>query len=130
MKKPETVRQAEEFGRVRLSRTFFMRDFLYSEISAIHGIPNFPDDPDAAIASGRELCEGLLEPLQATFGRLAIRSAYRSPAVNAFGCANRLSCASNAKNVLSEYPDFPTLVTTTRLTPATAPVQPRIPGLE
>lgn len=98
MNAPMTVRAAEAFSRVRLSRTFFMRDFLYSEIAAIEGMANLPDDLDLAIAAGRGLCENLLEPLQATFGRLAIRSAYRSPQVNAFGCAHRLSCASNEKN--------------------------------
>jgi hypothetical protein len=36
--------------------------------------------------------------LQAIFGRLAIRSAYRSPRVNAYGCRHRISCASNEKN--------------------------------
>jgi hypothetical protein len=56
-----------------------MRDFLHSEIADFHGIPNIPNAPDLAIAAGRELCEQLLEPLQATFGRLAIRSAYRRP---------------------------------------------------
>jgi len=35
---------------------------------------------------------------EATFGRLAIRSGYRAPAVNAFGNAHRLSCASNERN--------------------------------
>jgi hypothetical protein len=50
-------------GRVRLSRSFFMRDFLHSEIAAVHGISNMPDDPDLAIAAGRRLCEDLLEPL-------------------------------------------------------------------
>jgi hypothetical protein len=95
MKKPQTVRSAEAFGRVRLSATFFMRDFLYSEIANIHGFTNLPDDPDLAIAAGRCLCEQLLEPLQATFGRLAIRSAYRAPAVNAFGNANFQNCGSN-----------------------------------
>jgi hypothetical protein len=54
------------------------RDFLHSEIADLHGIPNIPDDPNLAIAAGRRLCEELLEPLQATFGRLAIRSAYRA----------------------------------------------------
>lgn len=98
MRAPATVRSAEALGRVRLSQTFFMRDFLYSEIAAINGMANLPDDPDLAIAAGRMLCTQLLEPLQATFGRLAIRSAYRSPEVNAFGCAHRLSCASNEKN--------------------------------
>jgi hypothetical protein len=39
-----------------------------------------------------------LEPLQATFGRLSIRSAYRAPAVNEFGNRHGLSCASNLRN--------------------------------
>jgi hypothetical protein len=75
-----------------------MRDFLYSDISNLHGISNLPADPDLAIAAGRHLCEELLEPLQATFGRLAIRSAYRSAAVNAFGNAHHDNCASNERN--------------------------------
>jgi hypothetical protein len=96
---PATVRAAENFGRARLSQSFFMRDFLYSEIAAIEGMANLPDNPDLAIAAGRGLCENLLEPLQASFGRLAIRSSYRSPEVNAFGVRHRLSCASNEKNL-------------------------------
>lgn len=75
-----------------------MRDFLYSEIAGIEGFRNFPDTPDLAIAAGKRLCEELLEPLQATFGRLAIRSAYRSPQVNAFGCLRFHSCGSNERN--------------------------------
>jgi hypothetical protein len=98
MRNPRTVRGLEEFTRVRLSRSFFMRDFLYSDIANLHGIPNLPADPDLAIAAGRRLCEELLEPLQATFGRLAIRSAYRSPEVNAFGNAHHNNCASNERN--------------------------------
>jgi hypothetical protein len=76
---PMSIRSAEEFSRTRLSKSFFMREFLFSEIAAIEGLSNLPDDPDLAIAAGRGLCENVLEPLQATFGRLAIRSAYRSP---------------------------------------------------
>src|SRR5262245_53312181 len=98
MRSPRTVRAMEEFGRTRLSRSFFMRDFLYSEISNVHGIPNLPEDPDLAIAAGRRLCQELLEPLQQTFGRLAIRSAYRSCAVNAFGNAHGYNCAANQRN--------------------------------
>src|SRR5207237_3394232 len=98
MRTPRTVRGLEEFTRVALSRSFFMRDFLYSDISNLHGIPNLPDDPDLAIAAGRKLCERLLEPLQATFGRLAIRSAYRSPEVNAYGNAHFQNCGSNERN--------------------------------
>ncbi|MCC3243989.1 hypothetical protein LG047_01420 [Methylocystis sp. WRRC1] len=98
MRKPESVGALEQFGRARLSRNFFMRDFLYSEISAISGISNIPDNPDLAIKAGSRLCEELLEPLQATFGRIAIRSAFRSCAVNSFGNENRLNCAKNEAN--------------------------------
>lgn len=98
MRAPKTVRSAEALGRVRLSPSFFMRDFLHSEIANVHGIPNLPDDPDLAIAAGTRLCQELLEPLQATFGRIAIRSAYRSPAVNAYGNAHGYNCASNERN--------------------------------
>jgi hypothetical protein len=99
MRKPGSVRGLEELGRVRLSRSFFMRDFLHSEIADFNGIPNIPDNPDLAVAAGRKLCEDLLEPLQATFGRIAIRSAYRAPAVNQFGNQHGLSCASNRRNL-------------------------------
>lgn len=98
MRHPRTVRALEEFGRIRLSQSFFMRDFLYSEIAAINGFQNLPDDPDLAIAAGKHLCEELLEPLQRRFGRISVRSAYRSPQVNGFGNANKLNCATNEKN--------------------------------
>ena len=93
-----TVKALEEFGRTRLSRSFFMRDFLFSEIAAINGMSNLPGDPDLAIKTGTRLCTDLLEPLNATFGRIAVRSAYRSEEVNGFGSANKLNCASNAAN--------------------------------
>ena len=98
MRTPKSVRALEDFGRIRLSQSFFMRDFLFSDIAAIHGFANLPDDPDLAIAAGRALCEDLLEPLQASFGRIAIRSAYRSPEVNGLGNSRYHSCASNASN--------------------------------
>jgi len=98
MKSPRSVRSAEALGRIRLSPSFFMRDFLFSEIATVHGIANLPDDPDLAIAAGRQLCEHLLEPLQRTFGRIAIRSAYRAPEVNAFGNARGFNCGTNARN--------------------------------
>ena len=79
------MRGLEKLGRVRLSPNFFLRDFLYSEISDFYSIPNIPDIPDQAIATGRKLCVELLEPLQTTFGRIAIRSGYRAPGVTAFG---------------------------------------------
>ncbi|HEV2567360.1 hypothetical protein [Sphingomonas sp.] len=98
MRKPGSVKSLEELGRVRLSPNFFMRDFLYSEIASFHGIPNIPGFPDRAIEAGTQLCEQLLEPLQARFGRISIRSAYRSPAVNQFGNEHGLNCASNEAN--------------------------------
>lgn len=98
MRKPISVKALDEFGRTRLSKSFFMRDFLYSEIAAIHGLDNTPDDPQLAIAAGTRLCEELLEPLQDRFGRIAIRSAYRSCEVNRFGNEHGLNCASNEKN--------------------------------
>jgi hypothetical protein len=49
MRKPHSVSALTDFGRVRLSRTFFMRDFLFSDIAAVHGLNNVPDDPDLAI---------------------------------------------------------------------------------
>ena len=64
MRKPGSMRALEELGRVRLSPSFFMRDFLYSEIAAFYGLANIPDEPDLAIAAGTRLCETLLEPLR------------------------------------------------------------------
>src|SRR5947207_2329626 len=98
MQKPSSVKALEGFGRVRLSRSFYMRDFLYSEIANLYGIQNIPDDPDLAIAAGKRLCEELLEPLCATFGRIAVRSAYRCCEVNDFCNKNKFSCASNESN--------------------------------
>ncbi|WP_417309279.1 hypothetical protein [Devosia sp.] len=104
MKTPTSVTALTDFGRVRLSRSFFMRDFLFSDIAAVHGINNVPEDPDLAIAAGTRLCEELLEPLQERFGRIAIRSAYRSREVNGLGNAMQkagkagYSCAANEAN--------------------------------
>jgi hypothetical protein len=98
MRKPASVATLETLGRVRLSRHFFLRDFLHSEIADFHGIPNFPDDPDLAVRAGERLAQELLDPLHETFGNVVIRSAYRAPAVNGFGAAHGLNCASNESN--------------------------------
>ncbi len=107
MKQPHTVDALEKLGRVQLSKSFFMREFLYSEISQIEGIPNIPDDPDLAIAAGKNLCEKVLEPIQEALGRISIRSAYRSCAVNAKGAENKnqYNCASNESNYASHIWD-------------------------
>lgn len=98
MRAPKSVKSLEDLGRVRLSENFFLRDFLYSEIAVVHGFQNIPDDPDLAIAAGTALCENLLEPLLARFGKISIRSAYRSAEVNHFGNINKLNCGRNETN--------------------------------
>ena len=103
-RKPTTVSALTDLGRVRLSKSFFMRDMLHSEIAQVHGLLNAPDDPDLAIEVGTRLATELLEPLQERFGVMRIRSAYRSPEVNRLG--NEMaragkadySCASNEFN--------------------------------
>ena len=100
MRTLSSVKALEDFGRIRLSTSFFMRDFLYSEISQIEGIPNIPDNPELAIQVGLALCESVLEPIQEKLGHISIRSAYRSSAVNAKGAENKnqYNCASNESN--------------------------------
>lgn len=75
-----------------------MRDFLYSEIANHYGLRNVPVNPDLAIEAGTRLCEELLEPLQSTFGHIAIRSAYRSREVNDLGNAKDHNCGSSDSN--------------------------------
>lgn len=111
MRKPLSVTALTDLGRVRLSKSFFMRDMLYSEVANLHGLSNIPDDPDLAITAGTRLCEDLLEPLQGHWGRIAIRSAYRSCEVNGF--CNQMqrdgkpgyTCAANEANYASHIWD-------------------------
>ena len=107
IKKVSSITKLEDFGRIQLSKSFFMRDFLHSEIANWYGLQNFPDYPDIAIRVGKSLCEELLEPLQDQFGRIAIRSAYRSPAVNQLGNEKGHNCASNEKNFANHIWDYP-----------------------
>ena len=111
MKTAKTVKSLDSFGRVRLSTNFAMREFLYSEVANFHGIPNVPDDTALATMVGGRLCEDLLEPLHRTFGKVSIRSAFRSCAVNQF-CNEQqkagksgYSCASNEANYASHIWD-------------------------
>jgi hypothetical protein len=41
MRKPESVKALENLGRERLSKSFFMRDFLYSEVANFDRILTF-----------------------------------------------------------------------------------------
>lgn len=88
----------EKIGRIRLSDNFYMRQFLYSEIAAVTGILNVPDDLDMAIETGMTLCSEILEPLVREFGPIVVRSGFRSAKLNDFGARHRLACASNEKN--------------------------------
>ena len=98
MRSPKSVDGLTKLGRVRLSDSFFMRDFLYSEISQIEAVSNIPDNPDLAIEVGKMLCSEVLEPIQEKLGRISIRSAYRSAAVNQIGNEKKYNCSSNEAN--------------------------------
>jgi hypothetical protein len=81
---PELLTRLTALGRVRLSEHFFMREMLYSEIGNAYGVPNIPEDFELAVEAGERLCRLVLEPLRKAFGHVSIRSAYRSPRLNAF----------------------------------------------
>ena len=100
MRRPGTFVSLEALGRERLSRHFEMRNFMHTEIGNFFAIPNFPDDPDLALAAGRALAENLLEPLVETFGPVDIRSGYRNPVMNEFGATQvkPQKCARSAAN--------------------------------
>ena len=92
-----TMRDLEDFGRIRLSRHFFMRDMLYSEIASVHGMRNIPDDPDLAVEVGKA---ALLGPSRAPSRdvRPCVDSlAFRSAAVNERG-EKYLNVAGTEKN--------------------------------
>ena len=93
-----SLRRADLIGRRRLSENYFFRDFLHSEVAAVFGLCNLPNDVELAVEAGSKLCAELLEPLQKKFGRIHIRSAFRSCEVNAFCNAKKLGCARNEAN--------------------------------
>src|ERR1700694_4560074 len=64
--RPGSVRSLEEFGRVRLSASFFMRDFLHSEIADFHGILNIPETAPAGISPWVTYLERAMSSLRAS----------------------------------------------------------------
>lgn len=70
MRKPKTVSALTELGRVQLSRSFFMRDFLYSEIAMLHGLLNVPDDPDSLLRQDESSVTNCLSPSRTRLGAL------------------------------------------------------------
>ena len=111
MRVPRSVKSLEEFGRIRLSNSFFMREFLHSEIAQIERIPNIPENPTHVVEVGRKLCEKVLEPIQDGLGRISIRSGYRCPAINTKGAENnsQYNCARNESNYGRHIWDFPSV---------------------
>ena len=89
---PNSYEGLEKLGRVSLSKSFHMREFLYSEIAVHHRLRNVPQDVKAAVYAGQQLCGKLLEPLHEAFGRIHVRSGYRSHAVNQQGI-DKHNCA-------------------------------------
>ena len=49
MKKVSSIDKLEELGRIRLPKTFFMHDFLYSEIANWYDASDFSNHPNIAI---------------------------------------------------------------------------------
>ena len=98
-------KKLEDFGRNRLSKNFYMREFLHSEIAQFHGLLNAPNDPDLAVKAGKALCENILEPITDYWGKVHVRSGYRSPEVNNLGNAKKLNCASNENNAAAHIWD-------------------------
>jgi hypothetical protein len=98
MTKKWNYRDLEAFGRVRLSESFYMREFLHSEIAQVYGLLNAPNDPELAIETGKQLCELVLEPIQTAWGKVHVRSGYRSEAVNQIGNEKKHNCSNNEKN--------------------------------
>jgi hypothetical protein len=99
------ITKLDDLARTRLSKTFFMRDFLYSETAATLGLINIPSDLELAIKAGERLCQNVLEPIQDVWGRIHVRSAFRSEEVNQAGNVLGANCASNTANYASHIWD-------------------------
>jgi hypothetical protein len=93
-----SLQSLEKLGRTRLSPNFFLRDFLHSEVAEIEKLGNFPEDDALLVQAGENLCQQVLEPIQAMLGKVSIRSAYRSAEVNRIGNEKGYNCASNEYN--------------------------------
>ena len=103
---PQSYSGLDQLGRIRLSRSFHLREFLYSEIAVHYGLRNVPETGrvDDAVHAGSKLCTLLLEPLQDQFGRIHVRSGYRSRQVNAAGVGKHQCAANNDGFHTWDYP--------------------------
>ena len=91
---------------MRLSENFFLRDFLHSEIADFYGCRTFRTIRNWRSPPARDCAKNCWSRLQRTFGRLHIRSGYRSRAVNEFGNRNKLNCSTNAASAADHIWDM------------------------
>lgn len=69
----------DKWTRTRVSKNFILRDFLYSSRADYFGVSNKPSDhPEQVVQSAKVLCETLLEPILAKFGKFFITYGYQS----------------------------------------------------
>ena len=73
-----TPEQYEALARVRLSKHYILRDFLFSTECAARGLTNYPEDPDMVIRAGKALCEKVLEPIRERWGHAFLTFGYQS----------------------------------------------------
>lgn len=72
-------KQYEQLSKIRLSKNFILRDFLFSTEAAVCGHSNYPtDNVEQVIESGKQLCSKVLEPILSHFGRFAITFGYQN----------------------------------------------------
>lgn len=65
------IHEYDKWNKTRLSKNFILRDFLFSTECAVMGLSNNPEDPAMVVRAGQALCEKVLEPILARFGRFA-----------------------------------------------------------
>jgi hypothetical protein len=85
---------------MNLSEHFTLAEMTRSAAATRKGIPNIA--PDAIVAKLRAVCEHILEPVRAHYGRpITVLSGYRAPAVN-----KAVGGAATSQHLKGEAADF------------------------
>ena len=85
---------------MNLSEHFTLAEMTRSAAATRKGIPNVA--PDAIVAKLRGVCEHILEPVRAHYGRpVTVLSGYRAPAVN-----KAVGGAASSQHLKGEAADF------------------------
>ena len=90
-------------ARMDLTKNFNLEELVYSYTAAVGKIENSPDE--AAVASLRQLCERLLQPLRDHIGKpITILSGYRSKELNSKvgGVVNSQHLAGEAADCITD----------------------------